>query len=765
MDFRRISLDNCRIVTILSVNNQPNRFKMIKKLLFALAMSMLLCVPSCTETPEELDNPVEESETDDDTDQSTNKDEDSKDEEVEDSTAFDEMFSEENDTIMYTTSDYSTGKSYTRTIYVDAEAGDDLNDGLSITTPIQSLTKLAEIGITNGDEILLKGSTTSEHKGTIRIVDLTVSDAPIHIGSYGDCKARLNAQGEFAAVLVQGTSNVVVSDLKITADGYPEGVYATGDGVDLFPEGDCPTGCTKDLTSRYGVLIYAPKGVSISNHVVYNVDIHDIFYFNYGDYEKYGYSAMSNRPCREWSTSYETEYGWGVRVYAAQSSATINNCVIDGCNIHDVSHTGIKSNNNGKITNLWITKTNIYDCGGPGAQFNNVNNAKMDYCKTLRPGTYKTDGQADRRKWGRGSGMWCHTCDGFLFDHNYYYRSEGVADCCGAHMDIGNSNIIIQYCLSVDNCGGFIEILGKNYNCSYRYNISIDDGWRNVKYDALQQAELWDLYVADGESCVGSYGCLVTINGHTGSDYTGPYDTYIYNNTVICSEKRFDGYTNPFTVEFATSAEGILFANNIMYVPLDEDSDQHYTTTYSTHSLTQADDGSYYVHEEAVDYMKGEVYYLNGVAKKQNVYMTNAEIYSLYHNVRNNLYMTYDATLHSSKYPYAENILFDNGNPLTDSDTTNARYKDYKPLGGDPGFPFVGGMSTDQYTAEDAIPTVSSVVNRGLQISSYKLPTDATASGLSCTTYNGEIVSGLDVTTDFFGRAISTPIIGACVAQ
>ncbi len=722
---------------------------MIKRTLLAVALALLMLNYSCTETPEGVDDEFVEG---DDGAVEEEEEEEEQEEEVLSGT-FAVLLDGENDDVMFASSSYATGKVFTRTIYVDADEGDDTNSGLSIDTPIKTLTRLAEMGVVSGDEVLLKGSKTSEHRGTIRIVDGTGAD-PIHIGSYGDCKARLNAQGEFAGVLVQSTSNVIITDLKITADGYPTGVYGTNEGDEKCPEGDRPADCSKDLTSRYGVLLYAASGQKISDLVVYNVDIHDIFYFNKGD----SYSAMDNRPCREWSTSYETEYGWGIRIYAAQSSANIDNCIVDSCNIHNVSHTGIKSNNNGTVTNLWITKTNLYDCGGPGSQFNKVSYAKMDYCNTVRPGSSKTDGVIDNRKWGRGSGMWCHTCTGFLFEHNYYYRSEGVADCCGAHMDIGNSNVIIQYCLSVDNCGGFIEILGKNYNCCYRYNISIDDGWRNVKYDELQQAEIW------GAESVGSYGCLVTINGHTGDEYEGPYNTYVYNNTIITSENRYDGYINGNVVEFATSAKGIYFANNILYVPLKSDvNDGRFITAGSTHSKSE-DGTNYYPYEKAVDYRKGESYVNDkGYDKVNTVYMSNTEISALDHTVVNNLYMTYDEVADKSLYPYAENVLYDNSNPLTDSDTKDARYRDLQPRSGNPGFPFVGGKRTDLYVAEDAIPTNSDVVNRGESI--YKLSVDTSSNGIYCETYNGEVVSGLYVTRDYFDNYISTKILGACIVQ
>ena len=37
---------------------------------------------------------------------------------------------------------------------------------------------------------------------------------------------------------------------------------------------------------------------------------------------------------------------------------------------------------------------------------------------------------------------------------------------------------MFQYNYSYNNEGGFAEVLGDNINCGYRYNISVNDGYR-----------------------------------------------------------------------------------------------------------------------------------------------------------------------------------------------------------------------------------------------------------------------------------------------
>ena len=60
----------------------------------------------------------------------------------------------------------------------------------------------------------------------------------------------------------------------------------------------------------------------------------------------------------------------------------------------------------------------------------------------------------------------------------YFNVLDGPQDSYGAHIDFGNENVVFQYNFSYNNEGGFVEILGDNINCGYRYNISVNDGYR-----------------------------------------------------------------------------------------------------------------------------------------------------------------------------------------------------------------------------------------------------------------------------------------------
>ena len=96
---------------------------------------------------------------------------------------------------------------------------------------------------------------------------------------------------------------------------------------------------------------------------------------------------------------------------------------------------------------------------------------------------------------------------------NKFQNANGPADSAGCHIDFNCNDVIVENNLSRNNAGGFIEILGNNYNCSYRNNISINDGHR-VKGEngAFQEGKTFWLsgYIGRGKERNGpfnSYKC------------------------------------------------------------------------------------------------------------------------------------------------------------------------------------------------------------------------------------------------------------------
>lgn len=399
-----------------------------------------------------------------------------------------------------------------KNIYINPAAASDKQLGTE-NYPFASLESLEGNWHTYIDTLFLAGNIT--HSGTIEVINSS-NHLPMVITSYGDGVATIDAKGYAQAILLENSSNIKVQNLSMTAEA----------GGFVRP-------AEKNSPMRCGILILATNATTVENITISHVDIDGIYY------EEEGYSRNSE----EVKTANGTQhYGWGIRVINRNEEATVKDISIEHTLVTRVSHTGIKISGHRKssIENIKITNCEVEEIGGPGMQFGSVNNAYIAHNKVLNSGS-----TIDTRHWGRGSGMWTWGASDFLIERNSFIGANGPGDSAGAHIDYNCNNIILQYNLSANNAGGFIEILGNCYNCAYRFNISVNDGFREKDVaGAFQEGKtLW----------------LSGFVGET-SPRHGPYNSYIYNNTIYLSKN----ITSKMAIE--NKAVGALIVNNIFYV-------------------------------------------------------------------------------------------------------------------------------------------------------------------------------------------------------
>lgn len=159
--------------------------------------------------------------------------------------------------------------------------------------------------------------------------------------------------------------------------------------------------------------------------------------------------------------------------------AKIKSIKIEGCNIEMTGHTGIHIFGFGDKTGstyldgVTILNNHLKNIGGPGMVPGRCENVVVCGNVVDRSGS-----SIDPRMHARGSGIWPWTCNNVLIEKNKFMHARGKNDSCGTHIDFNCKNVVVQYNLSLDNAGGFVEILGNDHNCCYRYNISINDGFR-----------------------------------------------------------------------------------------------------------------------------------------------------------------------------------------------------------------------------------------------------------------------------------------------
>jgi hypothetical protein len=401
--------------------------------------------------------------------------------------------------------------------YFHPKMGNDSANGTSFKSPFKSLVKISDLTFEPGDRILLAAGEVFYETLFLDHVQGSFEN-PILIDSYQinsfdtKEKSKIDATGLLNGLLITNASHVIIKNLDITANGP---VNDTGVGE-----------------MRVGVLIFGKGNERITNIKLDQLHIHDIFY------EKEGI-VRSEAEVR--SANGTQKYGWGIRLIA-NDNAEIENVWISNSSIENVSHTGIKLTGSTKqnIRNIRINGNKVNSTGGPGIQMSGVKFVHVKGNEVNYSGS--TD---DSRKWGRGSGLWTWSASHVMIEHNSFMHANGPGDSAGAHIDFNCDNIILQYNFSAENAGGFCEILGNNYNCAYRYNISVNDGHR-IK----------------GQNGAFQEGKIFWLSGYQGGQKPrkGPVNSYFYNNTIYVKADQVS------KIAIDNRSKGILIANNIFHL-------------------------------------------------------------------------------------------------------------------------------------------------------------------------------------------------------
>lgn len=399
--------------------------------------------------------------------------------------------------------------------FVDSINGNDNNSG-SKNEPFYSLEKINDTKLTDGSSIFLANG--SMFKGSINLInnkDITITN---YIGrSESNDKPIIDANGLLSAILIENSSDINISNIHITGNGGNESAN---------PHKLIKT----DL--RAGVLYIVSDNLIHKNLTIDNVDLKNIFFQDEG----------FERNPKEVKTPNGTQsYGWGIRILNLSDKGNLEDIVIKNSLIENISHSGIrvKGKLDNKFKNVKVFNNKLIKTGGPGMVFNSTYNLHA-YGNDIN----FSGSPDDSRKWGRGSGLWTWGSSLGLIEKNKFQNANGPADSAGCHIDFNCTDIVVQYNLSRNNAGGFVEILGNNYNCSYRYNVSINDGHR-VK----------------GEGNNFQQGKSFWLSGFAGNgkNRIGPFNSYIYNNTVFANKDIVS------KIAVDKGSKGVFVANNIFY--------------------------------------------------------------------------------------------------------------------------------------------------------------------------------------------------------
>lgn len=411
-----------------------------------------------------------------------------------------------------------------RSYYFDAELGNNVNDGLDINHPFRSILMVQNLNLRPGDKVLLKAGSVFKESLVLKNIKGS-KDKVIVFSTYGisssntDQRASIFVEDELNAILIEDCSFIEIKSIILSAN---PGINFQGSDK-------------KEM--RCGVLIKPKNNGTTENITLGDLHVKNVFY------EKPGFK----RPTKEVKSANGTQnYGWGIRVINSNKDAILKNVIIKNSHIENVGHTGIKfTGKNRSIHNIEVQNCKVLETGGPGIQMSGVLHGLIANNYVNKSGS-----NDDPRKWGRGSGLWTWGSSDILIEKNYFLNANGPADSAGAHIDFNCENIIIQYNFSANNAGGFCEVLGNNYNCAYRYNISVNDGHRvKGKNGGFQEGKtLW-------------------LSGFAGKNKkrNGPFNTYIYNNTIYVSKDIVSKFA------FDKASSGALIMNNIFYIEGESD--------------------------------------------------------------------------------------------------------------------------------------------------------------------------------------------------
>ena len=400
--------------------------------------------------------------------------------------------------------------------YLSSSTGNDNNNG-SQTQPWKTLSKLSNTTLGPGDTVYFKkGDTFRGHyvvngSGTegnlITFTSYGSGNQPIISGSSHD-----DGGGDYReAILVTNHDNMVFDGLeiqnhrKISRSGVGD-LVSFGIRIEV-------SNSNVDLNN------FSFRNMTFKNvYALYWVDPADQNAFN--DFEVSGLTFISS---------------WG---------GIINNVIVEESYFTDLQRIGVHIKNTmGKTstkrnTNFVFRNNEFFQIGGTCVLPIRTENCLIENNIFNQPGAKTND-----KMIGRGSAVWNWYSINTIVQYNQAVNAKGILDSHGIHVDHSNVDTFIQYNYMQDCEGGFVEILGGNQRAVYRFNISVNDGWRVNPNWVNSDHTIWLNDKIGGQS------------GHPS------YDSYIYNNTVVINKSGNDAFDTAIDI----NGQNTRIFNNIFY--------------------------------------------------------------------------------------------------------------------------------------------------------------------------------------------------------
>ena len=399
---------------------------------------------------------------------------------------------------------------------MSSSTGNDNNNG-SQTQPWKTLSKLSNTSLGPGDKVYFKKGDT--FRGHYVVNGSGTEGNPITFTTYGSGNQPIlsgsdhdDGGGDYReAILVTNHDNMVFDDLEIQNHRT---ISRTGVG---------------DLVS-FGIRIeVSDSNVNLNNFFFRNMTFKNVYGLYWVDpsnqsefnaFEVSGLTFMSS---------------WG---------GIINDVVVEDSYFTDLQRIGVHikntsgKNSDKRNTNFVFRNNEFFQIGGTCVLPIRTENCLIENNIFNQPGA-KTNGKMI----GRGSAVWNWYSINTIVQYNQAINAKGILDSHGIHVDHSNVDTFIQYNYMQDCEGGFVEILGGNQRAVYRFNISVNDGWRVNPNWVNSDHTIWLNDKIGGQS------------GHPS------YESYIYNNTVVINKSGNDAFDTAIDI----NGQNTRIFNNIFY--------------------------------------------------------------------------------------------------------------------------------------------------------------------------------------------------------
>ncbi|TLX71376.1 T9SS type A sorting domain-containing protein [Labilibacter sediminis] len=394
--------------------------------------------------------------------------------------------------------------------YYISASGNNSNSGQSEDEPWQSLDRVNNQWFNPGDSVFFKAGDT--FVGQLKVPSSGTKGKVLYFGSYGDGNkpvidgGNVSGGAHLAAILVNNQEYIEIANLEITndrlssrdgvADELAYGIYVLNNGAD-----------TLDYYRFHDLTIRDVFAITTENTEFNNIKVAGI-----------GFRTTKNNTLGK--------------------ERNIQDVIIEDCYLtritrfgmhvtHEGGAAGVGNDSINRNMNFIFRNNHFYHIGGtgimPGRVYNGlVENNIFEY----------TGSNIDPRMTARGSGAWFWSTRNIISQYNKSYHIRGDGDSYGQHIDFGNRDVILQYNYSEDSEGGFAEILGDNVNSTYRFNVSVNDGFRDKKGNSIWVSD-WSM------------------------DKTLSDSNYVYNNTIYVDAS--------ITPDISIHGKNTFIYNNIFY--------------------------------------------------------------------------------------------------------------------------------------------------------------------------------------------------------